>query len=122
MDEFRRICWSSPAKLFINIAPTPQLQNRILQSLALNPDYAAEEDMEPSSPEVDGMTLQERDSVLREIYNLSTKAQIPKWNADRFHSLLLKVGWEYKEAAWSGKWWKWEQVYTPPYHNRSGKF
>lgn len=123
LAEFRERCWVFPAKLFSNLSPASQQQNRILKSLTLNAEYAAKEDMEPSSPEIDGMTLAERDQVLKEIYDLAQKVQSSKWNLEKFHSLLLRVGWECKEAEWSQKWWKWEKVYTPPYCSRvSGRF
>jgi hypothetical protein len=69
---------------------------------------------------VEGMTVEERDTLLTLLKQLGSK---PIWNKtehQEYHSALLKVGWVYDYADFSDKWWRWEKVYVPPYSKKEG--
>jgi hypothetical protein len=122
LDDAKTLLWAFPTLLFSNFISSKEEEQRLLLALGLTKELAEEEDHEAASPLVEGMSIEERDRLCRDLDFIGKKCL--NWNSEEkeeYHNLLLKLGWEYTNADFTNKWWKWEKVYLPPYSNSEGK-
>lgn len=96
---------------------------------SLTPEEALAEDLEPSSPIADGMTIAERDIKITEVITLCKKLLTDKSYADKENvkkklmGVLEAFQWKFVSAStWAhSKWWKYEKVLLAPYAAPIGK-
>jgi hypothetical protein len=87
---------------------------------------ALAEDQEPSSPMVDGMSVQVRDQKLKSIRDIVLRLQGDMSTArkekclDDLSKLAMEFGWSRQPALWSDQWWRFEHVWFSPYASSSG--
>ncbi len=129
LNEVQALLWVSPHLMFSQYFSTIG-EDTFRAALRLSAKEALATELEPSSPEVEGMSRLQRDKLLAELDELCpniAEEKVPVHissspHRQRLHDILLQFGWKHEVAeSWTDKWWRWEKVYMPPTSSVEGE-